>query len=112
MELYKALHLLYLMADHFSYAPKFYTQLGLSLGYHSNELILIAMFLKFNYKLAFYLILMGKYTELNSLEEFASQMKQIMVFHNLDFYYINILKQMKAVQYFWPDLNNLPWMTK
>lgn len=102
MEEYQSLYIIYLIADCFSHNPKFYVQLGLSLGYPLHELLIIWLYSNFNYKLAYYVILMGKYLQLQSFEEFVFQLHHKMICMGLAYYYREIARKLNALSLLWP----------
>ena len=102
MEEYQSLYIIYLIADCFSQNHKFYVQLGLSLGYPLHGLLIIWLYSNFNYKLAYYVILMGKYLQLQSFEEFVFQLHHKMICMGLAYYYREIARKLNALSLLWP----------
>ena len=84
-------------------APLFY-RLGYSFGYRGEELILLLLYSHFNYKLAFYFILMSKYFYLSSCPIFTIHLHQHMLTLGMDNYYFDVLRRLNLLQVLWPDL--------
>ena len=74
-------------------------RLGYLFGY--RELILLLLYSRFNYKLAFYFILMSKYFYLSSFPIFTIHLNQHMINLGMD----NVLRHLNLLQVLWPDLS-------
>ena len=78
--------------------------MGYLFGYRGEELILILLYSRFNYKLGFYFILMPKYYYLSSFPIFAIHIHQHMLTLSMDNYYFEVLRRLNLLQVLWPDL--------
>ena len=78
--------------------------MGYLFGYRGEELILILLYSRFNYKLGFYFILMSKYYYLSSFPIFAIHVHQQMLTLGMDDYYFEVLRCLNLLHVLWPDL--------
>ena len=72
--------------------PALFYHLGYLFGYRGKDLILLLLYSHFNYKLAFYFILMSKYFYLSSLPIFSIHLHEHMVTLGLYNYYFDTLR--------------------
>ena len=104
MEEYIALSYIFKLSTELAKDPALFYQLGYLFGYRGEELILLLLYSHFNYKLAFYFILMSKYFYLSSFPIFAIHLHQHMLTLGMDNYYFDVLRRLNILQVLWPDL--------
>ena len=68
-------------------------------------MILLLLYSRFNYKLAFYFILMSKYFYLSSFPILTIHLHQHMITLGMDNYYFDVLRRLNLLQVLWPDLS-------
>ena len=104
MEEYIALSYIFKLSTELAKDPALFYQLGYLFGYRGEELILLLLYSHFNYKLAFYFILMSKYFYLSSFPIFTIHLHQHMLTLGMDNYYFDVLRRLNLLQVLWPDL--------
>ena len=104
MEEYIALSHIFKLSTELAKDPALFYRMGYLFGYRGEELILILLYSRFNYKLAFYLILMSKYFYLSSFPIFAIHIHQQMLALGMDNYYFEALRRLNLLEVLWPDL--------
>ena len=104
MEEYLALSYIFKLSTELAKDPALFYQLGYLFGYRGEELILLLLYSRFNYKLAFYFILMSKYFYLSSFPIFTIHLHQHMLTLGMDNYYFDVLRHLNRLQVLWPDL--------
>ena len=104
MEEYLALSYIFKLSTELAKDPALFYQLGYLFGYRGEELILLLLYSRFNYKLAFYFILMSKYFYLSSFPIFTIHLHQHMLTLGMDNYYFDVLRCLNLLQVLWPDL--------
>ena len=82
--------------------PALFYWLGYLFGYR-EELILLLLYSCFNYKPAFYFILMSKYFYLLSFLIFTIHLHQHMLTLGMDNCYFDVLRHLNLLQVLWPD---------
>ena len=92
MEEYLALSYIFKLSTELAKDPALFYQLGYLFGYRGEELILLLLYSRFNYKLAFYFILMSKYFYLSSFPIFTIHLHQHMLTLGMDNYYFDVLR--------------------
>ena len=105
MEEYIALSYIFRLSTELAKDPALFYQLGYLFGYRGEELILLLLYSRFNYKLAFYFILMSKYFYLSSFPIFTIHLHQHMITLGMDNYYFDVLRGLNLLQVLWPDLS-------
>ena len=105
MEEYIALSYIFRLSTELAKDPALFYQLGYLFGYRGEEFILLLLYSCFNYKLAFYFILMSKYFYLSSFPIFTIHLHQHMVTLGMDNYYFDVLRHLYLLQVLWPDLS-------
>ena len=105
MEEYVALSYIFRLSTDLAKDPALFYHLGYLFGYRGEELILLLLYSCFNYKLAFYFILMSKYFFLSSFPIFTILLHQHMVTLGMDHYYLDVLRCLNLLQVLWPDLS-------
>ena len=105
MEEYIALSYIFRLSTELAKDPALFYCLGYLFGYRGEELILLLLYSHFNYKLAFYFILMSKYFYLSSFPIFSIHLHQHMVTLGLDNYYFDMLRHLNLLQVLWPDIS-------
>lgn len=103
MDEYQTVHSIFLLSREFSKNFSLYYPLGISLGHSPNELMLILLYLNFNYKLGFYTILMNKYLDIVSIQHFKILLHQTMLEMGMSNYYFQTLKKLNLFNLLWPD---------
>ena len=105
MEEYIALSYIFRLSTGRAKDPALFYHLGYLFGYRGEELILLLFYSHFNYKLAFYFILMSKYFHLSSFPIFTIHLHQHMVTLGMDNYYFDVLKCLNLLQVLWQDIS-------
>ena len=105
MEEYIALSYIFRLSTELAKDPALFYQLGYLFGYRGEELILLLLYSHFNYKLAFYFILMSKYFYLSSFPIFTIHLHQHIITLGMDNYYFDVLRRLNLLQVLWPDLS-------
>ena len=82
--------------------PLFY-HIGHLFGFTGEELLLLLLYSCFNYKLAFYSILMSKYLIMSSFPLFSIHLHQHMLTLRLESYYFQVLSCINLLPVLWPD---------
>ena len=104
MEEFLALSYIFKLSTELAKEPALFYPLGYLFGYRGEELILLLLYSCFNYKLAFYFILMSKFFYLSSFPIFAIHLHQHMLTLGMDTYYFDVLRRLNLLQVLWPDL--------
>ena len=104
MEEHIALSHIFKLSTELAKDPALFYRLGYLFGYRGEELILILLYSRFNYKLGFYFILMSKYYYLSSFPIFAIHIHQHMLTLGMDNYYFEVLRCLNLLHVLWPDL--------
>ena len=104
MEEHIALSYIFRLSTELAKDPALFYQLGYLFGYRGEELILLLLYSSFNYKLAFYFILMSKYFYFSSFPIFTIHLHQHMLTLGMDNYYFDVLRCLNLLQVLWPDL--------
>ena len=105
MEEYIALSYIFRLSTELAKDPALFYHLGYLFGYRGEELILLLLYSCFNYKLAFYFILMSKYIYLSAFPIFTIHLHQHMVTLGVDNYYFDVLRCLNLLQVLWPDIS-------
>ena len=92
MEEFLALSYIFKLSTELAKEPALFYRLGYLFGYRGEELILLLLYSCFNYKLAFYFILMSKFFYLSSFAIFAIHLHQHMLMLGMDTYYFDVLR--------------------
>ena len=104
MEEFLALSYIFKLSTELAKEPALFYRLGYLFGYRGKELILLLLYSHFNYKLAFYFILMSRFFYLSSFPIFAIHLHQHMLTLGMDNYYFDVLRHLNLLQVLWPDL--------
>ena len=105
MEAYKALSYIFRLSTALAKDSTFFYHLGYLFRYRGEELILLLMYSRFNYKLSFYSILMSKYLVMSCFSIFSIHLHQHMLNLGLDSYYFEMLRHLILLQVLWPDIS-------
>ena len=105
MEEYIALSYIFRLSTELAKDPALFYCLGYFFGYRGEELILLLLYSHFNYKLAFYFILMSKYFYLSSFPIFTIHLHQHMVTLGMDNYYFDALRCLNLLQVLCLDIS-------
>ena len=105
MEEYKALSYIFRLSIELAKDSALFYHLGYLFGYRGEELILLLLYSRFNYKLSFYSILMSKYLVMSSFPIFSIHLHQHMLTLGLDSYYFEMLRCLNLLQVLWPDIS-------
>ena len=104
MEEHIALSHIFKLSNELAKDSALFYRMGYLFGYRGEELILILLYSRFNYKLGFYFLLMSKYYYLSSFPIFAIHIHQHMLTLGMDNYYFEVLRCFNLLQVLWPDL--------
>ena len=104
MEEYLTLSNIFKLSTELAKEPALFYQLGYLFGYGGEELILLLLYSRFNYKLAFYFIFRSKYFYLSSFPIFTIHLHQHMLTLGMDNYCFDVLRRLNLLQVLWPDL--------
>ena len=104
MEEFLALSYIFKLSTELAKEPALFYQLGYLFGSGGKELILLLLYSHFNYKLAFYFILMSTFFYLSSFPIFAIHLHQHMLTLGMDNYYFDVLRCLNLLQVLWLDL--------
>ena len=105
MEEYIALSYIFKLSTELAKDPALFYRLGYLFGYRGEELILLLLYSHFNYKLAFYFIMMSNYFYLSYFPIFSIHLHQHMVTLGLHNYYFDTLRCLNLLQVLWPDIS-------
>ena len=104
MEEFLAVSYIFKLLTELSKEPPLFYRLGYLFGNRGEELILLLLYSRFNYKLVFYFNLMSKDFYLSSFPIFAIHLHQHMVTLGMENYYFDVLRCLNLLQVLWPDL--------